>query len=591
MQNAFNPAFMKLLGYLIAAALALGATASGARAADAEAAPLAVRIIAINDLHGHLEPGDNSIQVAHPADPARLVPLRTGGAAHLATRVRALRAEAPHSVFVAAGDLVGASPLVSALFRDEPTIEAMNLMGLELNAVGNHEFDHGAAELTRLIEGGCASVPRGEAASCAHPTGRYAGATFPFIAANVLQTDGEPWLPPAWVRTIDGVKLGFIGAVTRSTPGIVMPTGIRGLRFLPEADAINRQVKALRAQGVRTLIAVIHEGGDAEGGFNACENPAGPIFEIARALDPAISVVLSAHTHRGYNCRLDGRVVIQGASFGRLVSVVDLQIDRGSGEVIRDRTRAVNLPVPNGSDEALDPAVRRAHPPLTPDRDVGALVAHYRARAAPLANRPVARLAATADRRPSDGGDHAAGRLIADAQLAATRAAGARIAFTNPGGVRGDLVARPPHGDVTFGDLFTLQPFGNSLVTLTLSGAQLKQLLESQWSRRGDRVRFLQPSRGFSYAWADDRPWGERVDPASLQLDGERIDPQGRYRVTVNSFLAAGGDSFALLRDADERVGGPLDVDALASYLRAAGSTGPVAPDPVARIRRIRASE
>jgi 5'-nucleotidase len=580
---------MNLLGYLIAAALALSASARAASAAGIEAAPLAVRIIAINDFHGHLEPGDNSVQVTHPADQARLVPLRSGGAAHLAARVRALRADVPHSVFVAAGDLVGASPLVSALFHDEPTIEAMNLMGLELNAVGNHEFDHGVAELTRLIDGGCAHVPRGEAATCAHPTGRYAGAKFPFIAANVMQSDGEPWLPPTWVRTIDGIKVGFIGAVTRSTPGIVMPTGIRGLRFLPEADAINRQVRALQAQGVHTLIAVIHEGGDADGGFNACDNPAGPIFDIARALDPAVSVILSAHTHRGYNCRIDGRVVIQAASFGRLVSVIDLQIDRGSGEVLRDRTRALNLTVPNGSDETVDPVVRRAHPPLAADPEVGALVAHYRTRAAPLANRPVARLAATFDRRPSEGGDHAAGRLIADAHLAATRAAGARIAFTNPGGVRGDLVARPPQGDVTFGDVFTLQPFGNGLITLTLSGSDLKHLLEAQWSRRGERVRFLQPSRGFSYAWADHRPWGERVDPASLQLDGMRIDPRGRYRVTVNSFLAAGGDGFTLLRDADERVGGPLDVDALASYLREAGSAGPVAPDPVARIRRLRA--
>ncbi len=582
---------MRLIARLIAILCMLGASLPAMSASGAEAAPLAVRIIAINDFHGHLESGDNSILVAHPADPTRHVPLRSGGAAHLAARVRTLRAEAPHSVFVAAGDLVGASPLVSALFHDEPTIEAMNLMGLELNAVGNHEFDHGVAELARLIDGGCASVPRGEAATCAHPTGRYTGAKFPFIAANVLQSDGEPWLPPTWVRTIDGIKVGFIGAVTRSTPGIVMPTGIRGLRFLPEAEAINQQVKALRAQGVHTLIAVIHEGGDAEGGFNTCENPTGPIFEIARALDPAVSVILSAHTHRGYNCRIDGRVVIQGSSFGRLVSVVDLQIDRGSGEVIRERTRALNLPVPNGSDEALDPVVRRAYPPLTADPDVGALVALYRARAAPLASRPVARLSATFDRRPSDGGDHSAGRLIADAHLAATRAAGARIAFTNPGGVRSDLVARPPHGDVTFGDVFTMQPFGNGLVTLTLRGAQLKQLLESQWSRRGDRVRFLQPSRGFSYAWADDRPWGERIDPASLQLDGIRIDPHSRYRVTVNSFLAAGGDGFALLRDADERIGGPLDVDALASYLRTAGRAGPVAPDPVARIRRIRAGQ
>jgi len=267
--------------------------------------------------------------------------------------------------------------------------------------------------------------------------------------------------------------------------------------------------------------------------------------------------------------------------------VVDLVVDRASGEVLRERTRAVNLPVPNGLDPELDPAVRRAYPPLAPDVEVTALIDHYRARAAPLARRPLGRLGATFDRRAGDGGDHAAGRLIADAQLAATRSNGARIAFTNPGGVRADLVARQPDGAVMFADAFAAQPFGNSLVTLTLTGSQLKALLEAQWGRNGDRVRFLQPSRGFSYAWYADRGRGTRIDPESMRLDGERIKPAGRYRVTVNSYLAAGGDGFTVLRDAGDRVGGPLDVDALADFLRRESAGGPIRPDPTPRIRRM----
>jgi 5'-nucleotidase len=552
-------------------------------AAAAETVPL--RIIAINDFHGHLEPGDNAVQVPHPDDPARSVSLRSGGAAYLATAVRRLRSEVPNSVFVSSGDLIGATPLVSALFRDEPTIEVMNLMGLELNVVGNHEFDQGVAELQRLIAGGCANTPRGELATCAHPSGRYDGARFPFIAANVVDAGAHSLLAPAWIRTVDGVKVGFIGAVTRSTPGIVMPTGIRGWRFLAEADAINRQARTLREQGVQALVALIHEGGQADGGFNDCVSPEGPIFDIARALDPAIGVVLSAHSHRAYNCVIGGRVVIQGAPYGRLVSVVDVEIDRVGGGI--RRAHAHNQPVPNGTDEGADPALVRAYPPLGADPSIAAHVATYRERAAPLANRPVGRIAQTFDRHPSRGGDHAAGRLIADAQLAATGDNGAQIAFTNSGGVRSDLAFRAPDGAVTFADAFTMQPFGNSLVTLTLSGAQLKSLLEQQWNRSGERVRFLQPSRGFGYAWRADRPWGERVDADSMRLDGDRIRPERSYRVTVNSFLAAGGDGFRALREGSDAVGGPLDVDALVDYLRRFSADAPIAPDRNPRILRI----
>lgn len=556
-------------------------------AAAAAANPLTLRIIAINDFHGHLEPGDNAIAVPHPADPTRSVPLRSGGAAYVASRVRALRAEVAHSVFVSSGDLIGASPLVSALFRDEPTIEAMNLIGLQLNAVGNHEFDQGVDELRRIAGGGCAATPRGELATCAHPDGRYDGARFPLLAANVVDGSGKTLLAPSWTVAVDGIRVAFIGAVTRVTPSIVRPAGVRGWRFTAEAAAINREAARLRAAGVAAIVALVHEGGEAQGGINGCDNPQGAIFDIARALDATIDVVLSAHTHRAYNCRIDGRVVIQGASFGRLLSVVDLPLDRDSGRVLREQVRATNVTVPNGLDAQAEPALMAAHPALVPDRAVLALVEHYRERAAPLARKPVGRIAGTFDRRASDGGDHALGRLIADAQLAATRDNGARIALTNPGGIRGDLI---PHGDdgaVSFGDIFTVQPFGNALVTLTLTGAQLRTLLEMQWSRRSERARFLQPSRGFSYAWSDQRPWGQRIDPGSMRIEGEPIEPDRDYRVTVNSFLAAGGDGFITLRDGREPIGGPLDVDALADFLRAQSGTKPLAPDSRARIRRI----
>ncbi len=574
---------------LAAAALttALVALAAAAISTASATERVPVRIIAINDLHGHLEPGENSIAVPHPDDPTRTVTLRAGGVAALATRVQQLRAEVAQTVFISSGDLFGASPLVSALFRDEPTIEAMNLLGLELNAVGNHEFDQGVVELQRMIAGGCATTPRGDLETCAHPDGHYAGARFPFIAANVVDGTDRSLLPPTWVKSIDGVRLGFIGAVTRSTPGIVMPAGVRGWHFRAEAAAINRQAAVLRAQGVQALVAVIHEGGEAQGGLNDCDEPQGPIFEIVRQLDPAIDVVFSGHTHRGYNCLIDGRVVIQGASFGRLLSVVDLQIDRASGDVVRERMRARNVPVPNGSDPSIDPTVRRAYPALPPHPQIAALIEHYRELAAPIALRPIGRIRATFDRRPAPGGDHAAGRLIADAHLEATRGSGAQIAFTNPGGVRGDLVARPHDQAVTFADAFRVQPFGNTLVTLTLSGAQLKTLLESQWRRQSENVRFLQPSRGFTYAWSGARPWGERVAADSMKLNGEPIRAQRRYRITVNSYLAAGGDGFALLRDAADRSGGPLDVEALATYLRQHGSDAALAPDSQPRIQRL----
>jgi len=546
---------------------------------------VAVRLIAFNDLHGHLEPGDNAIAMPDPRDPAQRIAMRTGGVAQLASAVRQLRAEQPASVLISAGDLVGASPLVSALFRDEPTIEVMNALGVDLNVAGNHEFDHGVVELRRLIAGGCATTPRGVAASCANTDRSYEGARFPFIAANIEDAaTGAPLLSPFVVKNIGGVRIGFIGAVTRATPGIVMPDGIRGWRFTAEAPALNRYARQLRAEGVNAIVAVVHEGGDADGGIDDCENPRGPIFDIVRALDPAIDVVLSAHTHRAYNCRVDGRVVIQGASFGRLLSVIDLRLDRDTGKVVHDETRARNVPVANGI--GADEALNAAYPPYPADAKIAAIVEHYRRHVAPLADRPVGRIAGAFERLPPEQGDSPAGRLIADAHLAATRDNGAQIAFTNAGGIRSNLRPRAPGGTVTYGDVFTMQPFGNALVTMTLTGAQLKALLESQRRGNSGQPRFLQPSSTLAYGWRDDAPAGARVIEESITIDGRPWRRDAAYRVTVNSYLAAGGDRYHVFLDGTELSGGPLDVDALAQYLSRQSAQGPLAVDMKPRISR-----
>lgn len=566
----------RLRQVFIALTLALCIAAAGA--ADVTR----LRLIAFNDLHGHLEPGDNTIAVPDPRQPGQRTSLRVGGVAHLATAVRRLRNEGLPSVLISTGDLIGASPLTSALFRDEPTIEIMNLLGLDLNAAGNHEFDQGVAELRRMIDGGCALTPRGAAATCAHPTGRYDGARFPFIAANIEDADGKLLLPPYVVNTIDGVRIGFVGAVTRHTAAIVMPDGILGWRFTSEAQALNRHARNLRAEGVGVIVAVVHEGGESDGDFNDCDNPRGSIFEIVRALEQTIDVVLSAHSHRAYNCVIDGRVVVQGASFGRLLSVVDLTIDRASGTVQRPLTRTRNVPVANGLE--ADKALQAAYPPFAADPDIAAAVAHYRKRVAPLADLGIGRIAATFERGPAHRGDSAAGRLIADAQLAATRSNGAQIAFTNTGGIRTDLLFRAPKGVVTYGEVFAMQPFGNTLVTMTLSGAQLKALLESQWRTGAAQPHFLQPSASLRYTWRANAPAGERVPVSSISVDGKPLQLDANYRVTVNSYLAAGGDRFRIFLQGADAVGGPLDVNALAEFLTQLSRDVALPPDLQPRI-------
>ena len=531
-----------------------------------------LQILALNDFHGNLEPPSGGVRVPDPADPTRTVTVPAGGVEYLASHVTRLKRQSPHSVVVSAGDLIGASPLLSALFHDEPTVDAMNLLGLEFNAVGNHEFDEGRTELLRMQAGGCHPVD-----GCLDGDG-FAGADFRFLAANVVDTQsGRTLFPPYAVKSYGGVKVAFVGMTLEGTPTIVTPSGVAGLEFRDEADTVNALIPELKRQGVEAVVMLLHEGAVTTGGFNECTGASGAVVDIVRRLDPEVDVVITGHTHQAYNCVLDGRLVTSAGSFGRLLTEVRLTLDRASRDV---RTAvAENLIVTREVEK---------------DAAETALIAKYQAIAAPLAGRVIGAITATLTRTANDSGESALGGVIADAQLAATRApqfGAAQIAFMNPGGVRADLdfPASGTEGDgqVTYGEAFTVQPFGNSLVTMRLSGAQIKILLEQQFTGCTNNQpfdRILQVSDGFTYAWDAGRPACERVLPGSILLNGQPVLPEGVYRVTVNSFLADGGDQFAVLREGTDRLGGALDLDALEVYLR---ERSPIAPPAPGRIQRL----
>ncbi len=556
----------------------------------APAAPITLRVIAFNDFHGNLEPGGLSLNVADPRKPGASMRVATGGAPALAGLVSALRTGVAHSVLVSSGDAIGAAPLVSALFRHESTIEVLNQLGVDMAVVGNHEFDAGVTELQRLVRGGCAVNAPG--ASCALQA-RFDGARFAVVAANVHRVDGavpEPLFAPSWVQSYGGVKVGFIGAVTRGTPSIVVPSGIVGLAFGDEAEAINRAAESLAAQGVHAMVAVVHEGGEVgsaqqpvDWNDTRCAQFRGDITDIARRVTPQVDLILSAHTHQGYNCLVDGRPVMQAWSYGRGVSVADLVIDARTGRVDRSLTRARNLPVLNPqTDPAVRDALAAAEPAplgdalrragqddaLASSQAMATTVARYTDAAAPRAQREVGRIGGGFDRRGRT--DSAAGRLVADAQLAATRApehGGAQLALMNPGGVRADLPCRgTPPCAVTFNDASTLQPFGNSLVVMTLSGAELKALLEHQQPAGRQSPSFLAPSAGLTYRWAASAPAGQRV--IGLTLNGQAVQAEQALRITVNSFMAEGGDGFTQLKAGRQRQGGAQDMDALLDFLQ-----------------------
>ncbi len=527
--------------------------------APPESDEIPLRILAINDFHGHIATSSDSFGGVGRAD-------------YLSANIAAARARAENSVFVSAGDLIGASPLVSGLFHDEPTIEAMNLMGLDFNGVGNHEFDEGLAELLRMQQGGSHAV---EGDLDGDP---FSGADFEFLAANVIDdTNGATIFPPYAIRRYQGVGVAFIGLTLEGTPAIVAKSAVQGLTFKDEADTVNALVPRLRAEGIEAIVVLLHQGGFSDGGRNDCGSGLnGAIAGIAASLHDAVDIVIAGHTNDEFVCRIGDKWVTMADNRGRLFTVIDVTLSRSTGDLSVKTVE--NRP--------------NSQAGVTPDPSLTALIDRYEAISANRANAVIGNTTADITRRRNAAGESPLGDVIADAHLEATRTAeagGAVVAFMNSGGIREDIlfdsVGSESDGELTYGEAFAVHPFGNSLVTISLTGDQIDSLLEAQFrDSSGDARGVLQVSRGFSYTWDAARPIGSRVDPSTITIDGIPVDPVATYRVTVNSFLADGGGGYAVLKEGTERVGGMIDLDALVAYFSGAG---PVAPGPQDRITRL----
>ncbi len=577
----------------LAILLALASVGTKAEA-QRRPAPVRVNIIAFNDFHGALEPPRMAMTAPGPGGDVR-VP--AGGVAYFASAVRRLRAANPNSVVVSAGDLISASPLISAEFLDEPTILAMNLVGLDFSAVGNHEFDRGRQELLRMQNGGCQRFTTRRPCRL----DRFPGARFRILAANVRTENGQTLFPASALRSFgtgrNRVRVGFIGLTLRDTSTLVTPTGISGLTFGDEAEAINTAARQLRAQGADAIVVLIHQGLSTEVGYNdhSCRGVSGDLLPVLARLDRSIDVVVSGHTHHSYICdygRIDASrpiLVTSAEKNGVILTNISLTIDPARHRVTAKSADNVLVQGEGYTDRRGTVPLSNLYPVFPADPAVRALVARYAAAAAPIIARPIGHLAGPAMKETNDAGESTMGDLIADAFLAATsgpETGNAQLAFTNQTSVRTDLIPATD-GSVTFGQLFAVQPFGNNLVVMTMTGRQLRAALEQQFASGPNTVEspiMLQPSRGFTYSYDLRRPEGQRI--LDMRLNGAPMTDEASYRVTINSFLASGGDSFTVFRQGTNPVGGIQDVDALERYIAAMGVSPPPLP-PADRITRL----
>ncbi|MEW1725097.1 bifunctional metallophosphatase/5'-nucleotidase [Streptomyces sp. NPDC093109] len=551
-----------------------------------------VQLLSFNDLHGNLEPPAGSAGAVNEKQPDGTVKsIPAGGMEYLATSLRTARKGHPYSITAAGGDMVGASPLLSGLFHDEPTIEALNKVNLDVTAVGNHEFDEGAVELARLQNGGCHPT-----AGCFEKGKKFKGADFPYLAANVTsEKTGKPILKPYTVWKKNGVKIGFIGVTLEGTPNIVTAEGVKGLKFHNEIATVNKYANELDKQGVKSIVALIHEGGaPASSSYNYdCDSPgagdgiSGPIVNIAKGISPKVDALVTGHTHQAYACTIpdpagNPRLVTSASSFGKLYTDTTLTYDLKSHDIVRTSVKSANHIVSRDQAKAAD---------------MTSLIERWNKLAAPIANTPQGYISADINGRGATTPESPLGDMIADAQLDGMSAAdkgGAQIAFMNPGGIRSDLVykASGSEGDgvVTYGEAFTVQPFTNMMNAVTLTGAQVITALQQQVSGSNEASpKILQVSKGLTYTLDMTKTGAARVVTDSVKLNGAAINPATSYRVAMNEFLAGGGDGFAALGQGTNKLVGASDLDMFNTYLKTNSSPAtPLAPPAANRITIIK---
>ena len=585
--------------------LGVGLAISGCSSLGVTPQTVIVKLIALNDFHGNIEvPAENnggSVVLKDTANAAGTT-VRTGGAAYLATLIRQLKSDNPNNIFVGAGDMVGATPVTSTLTHDEATIDVLNQIGLEVTSVGNHEFDHGKAELLRQQKGGC--YPGGVIGTdTCIKEGRFSGAQYQYLSANVVDLEsGTTLFPATYVKHFGSVSVGFIGLTLKGTPEVVTSTGVAGLNFLDEASTINHYATQLKASGVDAVVVLMHQGGQSTASTlndPSCPNLSGDILPIVDNLSKAVDVVLSGHTHQEYICQRNGKLLTSAGYDGSTVTNIDLSITPNVGVT---QMAARSVPVIND----LNKTVPSGYAILAKDSAIDSTIQSYANLVASLKNRTVGTIAADLKRAllansstptRDETAEGAMGDVMADVYL--TGGPKADIAFINPGAVRADLIYKNP-GAVTYGDLLTVAPFSNTLATVDLTGAQILRLLEQQWEAPNCSAktgangcgRLLQPSANFSYTWNAAKPvgaaegFGARVEHDSLRLNGAPIEMTKSYRVTLNQFMAPGpGDNFSVVTTSGKNItpSGIIDIDAFVSYMKSHPNLSP--PEP--RIKRL----
>ncbi|TYP70812.1 bifunctional 2',3'-cyclic-nucleotide 2'-phosphodiesterase/3'-nucleotidase [Paenibacillus methanolicus] len=515
--------------------------AEAAKVIDTLTTDISVQLLGINDFHGQLD------YKKDVKDAAGKVTATLGGADYLATYLKQREATNPNTLLVHAGDAVGASAPVSALLRDEPTIDFLNRLGFDAGTLGNHEFDRGAAEALRLINGGKNPDTGAD----------FAGANFPYVAANVIGADGKPLLDPYVVKEVGGVKIGFIGVVTNITPTIVKAESIKGITFVEQAPVVNKAVAELKAQGIKSIVILAHD--PYEGKADA---PTGEVVDLAKAVDDEVDVIFAGHNHGGLNQVIDGKIVVEAFSYGTAFADIDLSIDRATK----------NINVAKSKAEIVD--VKQQG--VTPDAEISAMIKSYQEKNAPVMNAPVGKSAAAITREATAAGESALGNLIADGMRETMKT---DFAFMNSGGIRNDL----PQGSVTYGNMFSIQPFGNVLIKMTLTGAQMKELMNQQWA--GTSAKIGQVS-GFTYSYDLSKPVGSRIVDIK-KADGTALKDDATYTIVVNDFMATGGDGYTVLTKGTNREAGPVDLDATIAYLKSKFGTADITAKTEGRITKI----
>lgn len=544
-------------------------TFSGAGTAGA---PFRVQILSINDFHGNVQPPSGvDARMSLTEDPQQN---ELGGSEYLAATLSTLRQKAKNSITVTAGDLLGASPMLSGMFHDEPTVESMEGMKLDVSSVGNHEFDEGFIELLRMQNGGCHPED-----GCYFPEQPYDGASYPWLAANVIYSaTGKSILPKTWIKKINGVNIGFIGMTLSGTPDLVSQAGIQGLTFEDEVKAATSAINELHKQKTRAVVLLIHEGGAQTGNYNGCDGISGPIVALAQKLPAEIDLIVSGHTHRAYICNLPDpngkmRHVTSASAFGRAVTETWLTINPATRDVVRSKTTSANVMVART---------------LSPDPIQTALIDKWKPLYEVRAAENVGLITASIEASKTRDTPSSLANLIADALLRASENApyNAEMAFMNPGGVRASLSFKAatgalPAGSVNYEDLYKVMPFGNTILTLTLTGDQVRQLLEEQYDEATSKQRILGVSNGLSFDFLTNGTSGNRIK--NILFKGKPLEMTKSYQVTVPENMLEG----SVLGQGLNRLGAGGDLDALKAYIKA---NSPVSPPPADRVNMVSAS-